>query len=380
MARRAGQIVPRGERKWLVRWFVGTSESGKRRYASKTIRGTKRDAQQHLNSVLRSQDLGTYVEPTRIALDAYLDRWLEQSARTRVSPRTFEDYKKLLKRYVRPEIGPRRLDALRPLHLQELITKLEARGLSPKTIRLTLSVLSRALKQAVRWGMLPNNPAALIDLPKQRRREMRALSQEEVARFRTAAAGTRHAVLFDFLLATGCRPGEALALRWSDIDLDVGAITVRRALTTVAGKPTFGEPKTATSHRRIPLPTQLCDSLSAHRREQAEGALKTGPAYSRNLDLVFANEVGRPLELRNIVRRHFKPLLELAGLPPSVRLYDLRHTHATLLLAQGVHPKVAAERLGHATTRMTLDVYSHVLPGMQAEATVKIANALFSDR
>ena len=114
-----------------------------------------------------------------------------------------------------------------------------------------------------------------------------------------------------------------------------------------------------------------------HRRVQAERSLKLGPAYARELDLVFANEAGRPLELRNITNRSFKPALKAAGIPGSVRLYDLRHTHATLLLAEGVHPKVAAERLGHATTRLTLDTYSHVLPGMQEEATRRIEQALF---
>ena len=155
MARRDGQITARGDRKWLVRWYGGANpETGKRRYSSKTVHGTKKDAQKYLNSVLRSRDLGTYVEPTRMTLDTYLDQWLEKSARTRVSPRTFGDYQKLLARYVRPKLGDRRLDSIRPLDLQGLIAELEGRGLSPRTIRMAFTVLSSALKQAMRWGML----------------------------------------------------------------------------------------------------------------------------------------------------------------------------------------------------------------------------------
>jgi integrase len=145
----------------------------------------------------------------------------------------------------------------------------------------------------------------------------------------------------------------------------------------VEGRPAFKEPKTAGSRRALPLPLSLVAVLRDHRKHQAERALKLGPAYDRAADLVFANEVGAPLDLRNVVNRHFKPALEAAELPSTVRLYDLRHSHATALLAAGVHPKVAAERLGHATTRQTLDTYSHVLPGMQEEATRRIEDLLF---
>jgi integrase len=166
-------------------------------------------------------------------------------------------------------------------------------------------------------------------------------------------------------------------LRWADLDLKAGVATIRRALTTIGGHPAFGEPKTAGSRRCIPLPGSLVTTLVEHRRQQAECAMRLGPAFDREADLVFANGRGCPLELRNLAQRHLKPILRRAKLPESLRLYDLRHTHATLLLAEGVHPKVAAERLGHATTRMTLDVYSHVLPGMQEEATRRLGEVVF---
>ena len=379
MAKRTqGEISRRSEGKWLVRWYVGTDANGKRRYSSKTVRGTKRDAQKFLNTVLRNRDLGQHVEPSRTTLNEFLDEWLKTAAKQKLAPRTFDDYGKLLDLYVRPTLGKLRLDSIRPLDVQGLIGDLEGRGLSAKTVRLAIGVLGSALKQAVRWGMLASNPATLVDLPRQTRREMLALSKEEVAHFRKAAEGNRHAALFDFLLGTGCRPGEGLALRWQDLDLQAGTATILRALTKANGKLVFGPPKTAGSRRAIPLPPSLVVVLREHRKRQAEHAMKLGPAYDRAGDLVFANEAGTPLDLRNVVKRHFKPILKAAGLPAELRLYDLRHSHATALLAAGVHPKVAAERLGHASTRMTMDVYSHVLPGMQEEATRRIEESLFS--
>ena len=180
------------------------------------------------------------------------------------------------------------------------------------------------------------------------------------------------------MLGTGCRPGEALALRWQDLDFDAGRATIRRALTKAAdGRPAFKEPKTAGSRRAIPLPSSLAAVLRDHRKSQAEHALKLGLSYDRASDLVFANEAGTPLDARNVVNRHFKPAVKAAGLPNALRLYDLRHTHATMLMAQGINPKVVAERLGHATTRQTLDTYSHALPGMQEEATRRVEELVF---
>jgi len=206
---------------------------------------------------------------------------------------------------------------------------------------------------------------------------MQVLSESEVAEFRKAAADDRHGIVFDFLLGTGCRPGEALAVRWADLDLAEGVVRIRRSLAWLKGVPTFKDPKTAGSRRSIPLPGRLVAGLSVHRRAQAAQILEQGAVYDREADLVFANEIGGPLELRNLTQRHFKEILKRAKLPAAVRLYDLRHTHATLLLAGGVHPKIASERLGHASTAMTLDVYSHVVPGMQHEAAQLIDRTLF---
>jgi integrase len=196
------------------------------------------------------------------------------------------------------------------------------------------SILSSALKQAIKWRMLTHNPASAVDLPRHERREMRAFSPEEAGRFLAAASGDRYGVLFASALTTGMRPEEYLSLQWGDLDLKTGITSVQRTLIwrRKGGGWCFGEPKTPRSRRTIPLPASVVRALAAHRRQQAEERLKAGSNYTQH-DLVFATSEGGPLMLRNLIRRHFKPTLKRAGLPDSIRLYDLRHSCATLLLA-----------------------------------------------
>lgn len=270
-----------------------------------------------------------------------------------------------------------KLSDVRPLDIQQLYGDMQARGLSARTVRYLHAVLNSALKQAVRWGMLARNPAELVDLPKQARKEMHALSPKQATAFLEAAAEDRWSVLFAFALVTGMRPEEYLGLQWKDVDLERGRITVQRALVwREKGGWYFGETKTARSRRSIPLPASTVRALTEHRRKQGEERLKLGPDYQQH-DLVFATPEGGPLAPRNLKRRHFRPILERAKLPSDFRLYDLRHSCATLLLAAGEHPKVVSERLGHATVMLTLDVYSHVLPTMQEAASEKLEKTLY---
>ncbi|HYE64780.1 MAG TPA: site-specific integrase, partial [Pyrinomonadaceae bacterium] len=297
-------------------------------------------------------------------------------------------------RHARPALGTRKLPDVRPLDIQALYTHMMAPklkekeeprprvtyglGLSPRSVRYTHAVLSTAFKQAVRWGMLARNPCDAVELPRMVRKEMRALSPKEAARFLEAAADDTHGVMFAFALATGMRPEEYLALKWSDVDLQKGTATVRRTVIwRKGGGWYFGEPKTPRSRRTIPLPASTVRALAEHRRHQAEIRLMLGAEYQNN-DLVFASSEGTPLSLRNLILRHFKRILRRAELPDSIRLYDLRHTCATLLLAAGENPKVVSERLGHASIVLTLDTYSHVLPDMQQAATEKLESMLFS--
>ncbi len=374
----AGQIIKKGKRKWLIRVFQGRDpHTGKRKYFSKQIDGNKKDAQTFLNGVLREMDMGTFVEPSPMTVSEYLDKWLSAAAKPRLSERTYADYEDLLTRYVRSKLGHKKLSDLRPLEVQELYTEMQERGLSARTVRYTHAVISSAFKQAVKWGMLARNPAAFVDLPRQARKEMQALSPLDAARFLEAAAEDRYGVLFHFALVTGMRPEEYLGLQWKDVDFEKSVVTVQRTLVwrRKGGGWYFGEPKTSKSRRSIPIPNSLVQSLKEHKRHQAEEVLKAGPDYQR-LDLVFATAEGGPLMVQNLFRRHFKPILKRAGLPQSIRLYDLRHSCATLLLAADENPKVVSERLGHATVTLTLDTYTHVLPSMQKAASDKLESIL----
>ena len=378
--RREGEIVARGPGRYMIRWPVDRDEkTGRPRAKSKTIKGTRRDAERELRKVLRSRDTGDYVEPSKVTLDAYLNDWLENAARPKVATRTYEDYAYMLERYVRPLLGARRLDSLRPLDIQGLIGQLVEQGLSPRTVRIAHGILRGALTQAVKWQMLARNPAVNVDLPKGQKTEMRALSRDDVSRFRNAAKGSQRAVLFDFALATGMRPSEYLALAWRDVDLKAGTARVRRALARIRGGWELKDTKTKSSRRTIPLPGSLVTALRDHRRAQAKLVLKAGPAYSRDLDLVFATKVGQPLDRVSLSRCQFKPVLEEAGLSKEIRLYDLRHTCCSLALQAGIPVRVVADRLGHASAAMTLDVYAHVLPGDQEQATAKLGEVLFGD-
>jgi integrase len=375
----AGQIIKRGERTWLVRIFMGRDAKGKQIFHHKTIHGTKKDAEQYRNKVVREKDLGVFVEPAALAVDEYLDKWLQTAARPRLRERTFVDYSEVLKRYVRPTVGAKRLCDVRPLDIQNIYTEMLERGLSARSVRYTHAVFSSALKQAVKWNMLTQNPAEQVELPRATRKEMQSLTAEDAGRFLLEARKDRLSALFAMALATGMRPEEYLALQWKDVDLETRIVTVQRALVwnRKGGGWTFTAPKTARSRRNIPLPESLAQALTAHRRRQSEARLKAGTGYQK-YDLVFATRDGTPIMPRNLLSRHFKPILKRAKLPHSVRLYDLRHTCASLLLAANEHPKIVSERLGHASIVLTLDTYSHVLPSMQQAATDKLEKMLFA--
>jgi integrase len=372
----AGQINKRGDA-WLVRIFLGRDANGKRRYFNKTIHGTKRDAQKYLNAALREKDLGIFVEQASMPLNEYLDKWLTTAAKPRLAQTTFDNYEFLLKRHIRPAIGQRKLCDVKPLDVQKIYTTMTGGGLSARTVRYVHAVLFSAFKQAVKWDLLSRNPCESVELPRLARNEMQAFSPEQAQKFLETAKDDKHGIVFAFALATGMRPEEYLSLKWSDVDLQKGMATVQRTLVwRKGGGWYFGEPKTKQSRRTMPLPASLIRDLTIHKRRQTEHRFKFGAAYQNN-ELVFAAETGTPLCHRNLFQRHFTKLLEKAELPTSFRLYDLRHSCATLLLSAGENPKVVAERLGHASIVLTLDTYSHILPDMQKGASDKLEAMLY---
>lgn len=382
-----GQIIEKAKGVWLVRVQTRLS-TGKRKSVSKQVRGTKKDAEKFLTAWLRDMDKGIFVEPSNQTLNQYLEVWLETIAQPRLHPRTFGDYKDIVRLYIRDSIGETKLSELKAVQVQKMYGELQTkRNLSPRRVRYAHSVLSSALKKAVELDILSRNVCQFVQLPKQTRKEMDVLNKEECGAFLTALDGERLAPLFSFALATGTRPEEYSALQWKDVDLEKGTAVIRRALIThrTGGGWHFNEPKTKQSRRSIPLPASITKELKAHRKTQLAERLKLGQAW-QDFDLVFPSEVGTPLNpsrvtrvfKRTIIKANIRTFEKDKKTFTSLRLYDLRHTTATLLLQAGINPKIVSERLGHSTITLTMDVYSHVLPNMQQSASDELEAMIFS--
>lgn len=359
-ARRQGHIKEVSPGKWHVRVSAGLDAGGKRVRLNKTIRGSKTDAQKYLNAALRRRDDGFEVILTRQTLGLWIEEWLATWC-SGISSRTKSDYERLCRRYLPVQLRTRQLALITPSEIQAFVNELSARGLSPRTVRMAHGALRTCLNRAVRLGKISRNVATLVELPRNAHTERQYLNASQAATFLSGCACDEWGDFFALLLLTGLRPGEALGLQWGDLDSNV--LRVRRALIHVAGEQArLSTTKTGRS-RVIPLGDVAMKALKNHRRRQAERRLLLGARYT-DQDLIFSNQSGGFADMHNIISRHFKPLLQRLSLP-SVRLYDLRHSHATLLLAAGEHPKVVQERLGHSSITLTLDVYSHVVPEMQ---------------
>ncbi len=373
MARKTGQIVERGRHRWLVRVFLGRDrETRRRRYHNCTVHGPVRKAQSYLNKVLHERDLGRGLEGSEITLNEFLDRWLDTAAKPRLRRKSYKSYESLMRRYIRPVLGERILSTITPLDVQDAYQRMIDRGLSSRTVRYTHSVLRSAICQAIRWRLLLQDPTDGAQLPRLRRREMRVLSAEQSRAFLSPALKTHYGPVFALALTTGMRPSEYLALKWQDIDWDRGTVSVVRTLEKSAGGWRFAETKRARSRRIIKLQEWVLELLKTQhdRSKQRVKCVLTEAA-----DLLFTTPAGHPIHSGKLARK-FKTILRKTGLP-VIRLYDLRHTSATLALAAGVPPKVVAEQLGHASAAFTLDIYSHVLPHMQAGAASRVEALLF---
>jgi len=254
-----------------------------------------------------------------------------------------------------------------------------SRDLSSSTVKNTHAVLNSALKQAVKWNMLHRNPAELVDLPRTNKSEEKTLTHDQTLRFIEACAYSRMKALFILMIATGIRPGEALGLKWEDVDFNNNKITINRSLSRPGGKWLLVPPKTQKARRSIPVPLPVMLDLKEHKDNQNEEKNEINHEKYNDHGFVFATQTGEPFSDRNIISKYFKPILKAEGLP-NIKLYGLRHTCATLLLSSGENIKVVSERLGHADVALTLRTYAHVLPNMQEEATVKLSKMLFNDK
>lgn len=367
-----GSIFKRTDGRWAATLDLGYTDGKRRR---KTFYGkTRREAQEQLTAALRTRQQGLPVITERQTIAEFLRRWLRDSARPQLRPLTYVTYEGIVEHHLIPAFGPLQLQALTPQHVQRFLNDRSAAGLAPATVRNILRVLHRSLEIAARWGLVARNVASLVDGPRMVRSEVRPLTPEEARRFLDAVAGDRLEALYTVALATGLRQGEMLGLRWSGVDLTRGTITVTTALQLIDGAPRLVEPKSATSRRVVVLPAIAVDALRRHRASQLEERLRVGEAWNAEWDLVFAGPTGDPLSSRSL-RDAFKRHLKAAELGDS-RFHDLRHSCASLLLAQGVPARVVMETLGHSSIQMTLNTYSHVMPVLTRQAADSMDAAL----
>ncbi|BDG61537.1 tyrosine-type recombinase/integrase [Caldinitratiruptor microaerophilus] len=367
-----GTIRQRGRNSWQVRISRGY-ENGKKLLDEYTVRGTREDAEKFLRAKLHEIDKGSYTPPARQTFQQHAETWLETYARTNLRPTTAESYEVLLRKHAFPAIGSIQLEKLTPQHLQRLYADKLAEGLSPRRVQYLHLVIHGCLKAAVKWGLVGRNVADAVDAPRPERREVPILTSEDLDKLIRAAEGTDLEPVVLLAVGAGLRRGEALGLKWEDVDLDAGVVRVRRSLVPTKEGVRFQEPKTARGRRTVALPPFVVDGLKRWRKRQAEVRLQHGEKY-RDQGLVCAREDGSPMPPASVTHR-FERLAAKAGFE-GLRLHDARHGHATVLLAQGVHPKVVQERLGHSTISVTMDIYSHVMPGLQEEAARKLDEAL----
>lgn len=362
-----GDIWPRKNKEGKITSYRGAyfGPDGKRRYVSGK---NKEETRNKLRKARSDADQGVVFDAQNLRLSEYLDRWLKDSVKDTVRISTYQRYEQVIRLHLVPGLGRVKLKALTPAHVQRFYRDRLDSGLSPSTVRKFHNVLHRALRQAVRWDLIPRNVTEATEPPKETSEEIHPLSEEEARRLLEAARGDRLEALYVLALTTGMREGELLGLKWEDVDLTNGVLRVRRTLTRDHGRFYFGEPKSEKGRRQIDLPEGASKALKAHLDRQMAEMERIGDRYE-DRGLIFTTATGAPINPSNLRQRSLADLLKKAGIR-KVRFHDLRHTFATLMLSRNIHPKVVQEMLGHANIAITLDRYSHFLPSMGRDAAV----------
>ncbi len=352
---------------------------------------TKKAAQEALDALRTESRTTGYRPPTDQRLTDFLAEWLD-TVEPSLAPSTIASYRRMIRVHVLPRIGPMRLRDLDAGTLNTLYSELlasgnrrgkEPSGLSVRTVHYLHSVLRKALAAAVRWDRIKRNPADLagdaVDWKAAKtggRRVIQAWTADELRLFLASQADTDDHPLWTFLATTGCRRGEALGLRWSDVDLDAGTVEFRQTIGDIAGKPVLRSATKTGRGRMIQLDQYAVAAIKAQRSSQATRRLLLGPGWEET-ELVFAGVHGGLPDPSAVSKRFDRRVAQQPV--PRIRLHDLRHTWATLALKAGVHPKIVQERLGHSSIAITLDIYSHVTPAQESDAAARVAGLIFGD-
>jgi integrase len=373
-----GTVRKRGK-KWAVITDVPRLGSEPRRQKWFSGYATKKDAERDLSRIMAEMFGGTFVEPSAMTLCEYLRHWLEAYASINVSAKTLERYREIIERAIIPALGHVKLTAVAPAAIQTFYSRQMAAGgmrggkLSARTVLHYHRILHEALRHAVKWQMLSRNPTESVEPPRPKAVVIKPLDESGCDSLMRAVRGTGYELPVFLAIWTGMRRGEILALRWSDVDFERRVAMVTRTLQQTGEGLSFKEPKSAKSRRQIALSPETVTMLKSHKAIQARRRLLLGEGYA-DLDLICARGDGSPIKPDGFTAS-FKGFVSRRGMK-TLHFHDLRHTHASLLLKGNIHPKIVSERLGHATIGITLDTYSHLMPGMQEEAARSIDSAL----
>jgi len=361
-----GTIQQRGRDSWRIRAYVGRDGTGTKRYVSRTIHGARRDAERELSRLLVEVDEGRHVASPTMTLDDLLDRWLHVK-RQHVQPSTWVNYEWVARTYVRPALGDRTIGALRPIDLDLLYAQLGGRGLSVRTVRICHTVLRQSLEQARKWGLLARSPAVGATPPTQHKHEVNPPTLDQVLDLLEAAFDKDPALGVYLWLksATGCRRGEVCALRWHDVDLDRCEVRLRRAIAKDYDGGLIEKDTKTHASRRLALDAGTVALLRQHRLRQREQALALGVTLADDA-LLFANAEGRPWRPDVCTNRFGRLRAELDL--EHVRLHDLRHFVASVLIDGGIPISTVSKRLGHSQMSTTLNIYTHALPATDQNA------------
>ena len=362
-----GSISKRPDGTYVARLDIGHNATGKR--IRKAIYGkTKKEVADKLTRLASQKLDGHTIDTGKMTVGDLLTRWLEDSARVTCQPGTVQEYRRIVDNHLKPRIGDKRLSALKPLHVQSMLATMETEKVGARTRQYSLITLHRAFTVGIRWKLIIWNPCDAVDRPKVTRREIVPLSADQAIKLLKAGEGGRQYALIVLAITTGMRQGELFGLQWEDIDLARGVLSVTHSLEEINGKTRLKEPKSKSGRRQISLPGIAVKALQEHQeRQKAEGLADS--AY------VFPDTAGGPLRKCNFHRHVWVPLRKAVNME-KLHFHDLRHASATMMLSEGVHPKIVQERLGHANISMTMDTYSHVMPTMQVEAAGKFDTLL----
>lgn len=358
------QIVIEGERDPVT---------GKRSRKYKTVRGRKKEAEKVMAEMITKIEHGTYVEPSKMTLNDLLEQWLESYCKPNLQPRSYESYRMIARRHFAESLGKIKLQDLKPIHIQSYQTE-KLKDLSGTTVQNHHHILSQAIKYGIRLQLIETNPVEVIKAPPRDEPQLQYLDREGVNKVLELSKGKWLHPYIYVAIHTGMRRGEMLGLEWDRVDLKGGKISVVQTLQRVRNEGLiFKKPKTKSSKRMITISQDVVKVLKKLKKRQAKLRLKYKNYYQEK-NLVFCEErksrAGEPCNPYTVTRR-WNRIADKAGYP-DVRLHDLRHTHATLLLSAGVNVKIIQERMGHAKVTTTLDTYSHVVPTLQREAAEKL--------